>query len=78
MKCYIANYLKPYFKGRDVREIRNVHIQDFRRKLLGNLSPKYIRSILKALENFFNMLLQYEVIEKKPAFPVVTLEDSVI
>jgi integrase len=78
LKCYIDNYLAPYFNGRDVREIRNVHIKDFRRKLPDTLSPKYSRNILKALENFFNVLLQDEVIEKKPVFPVIALEDSII
>jgi integrase len=78
LKCYIDNYFDPYFKGRDVREIRNAHIKDFKRRLPDTLSPKYARNILKALENFFNMLLQDEVIERKPVFPIITLEDPVI
>lgn len=78
LRCYIDNYFLPYFKRRDVREIRNVHIKAFKRQLPDNLSAKYVRNILKALENFFNILLQDEVIEKKPVFSAVALEDSVI
>jgi integrase len=78
LRCYIENYWKPFFRGRDVREIRNVHIKGFKRCLPDKLSPKYIRNIMKALENFFNLLLQDEVIEKKPVFPVIALDEPVI
>lgn len=78
VKGYIANYVKPFFKNRDIREIRNVDIKDFRKHLPDRLAPKYVKNILNALENFFNVLLTDEVIEKKPSFPHITMQEPTI
>ncbi len=78
IKGYIGNYYKPFFKGHDVRDIRNCNIKEFWKQLPDRLSPKYVRNILDGLENFFNVLLADELIEKKPAFPQIALQESCV
>jgi integrase len=75
LKGYVSNYIKPFFEGKDVRDIRTVDIKGFYKTLPDNLSPKTHKNILNALENLFNTLLQDEVIEKKPIFPVITVPE---
>jgi len=72
--CFIRHYYNPFFKGMDVRDIRAYHIQRFYTQLPGDKSLKYISNIMKALENFFNVLHRYEYISKKPSFPAITLD----
>ncbi len=64
----------PFFRGMDVREIRTYHVQDFYEQLPSKYSLKYVKNIINALENFFNTLHRLDKIEKKPAFPRVTLD----
>lgn len=73
LKCYKDRYFIPFFKGFDIREIRTYHIDNFKRNLPAK-SPKYTKNILNALENFFKTLYRHEYIEKKPGFPVITLD----
>lgn len=75
LKIYIDRYYMPFFRGRDVREIRTIDIKKFQETLsdhakdqLKKLSPKYKRNIIDALENFFNIQVQEEVIKDKPVF----------
>jgi integrase len=77
LKGYVSNYIKPFFKGKDVRDIRTVDVKAFYKTLPDNLSPKMHKNILNGLENLFNTLLQDEVIEKKPIFPVITVPEPV-
>jgi len=72
--CFIRLYYNSFFKGMDVRDIRAFHIQRFYDQLPEGKSLKYVSNIMKALENFFNVLHRYDYISKKPAFPVITLD----
>ena len=74
LDCFIREYYKPFFTGIDVRDIRSFHIQQFYEQLPEGKSLKYLSNIMKALENFFNILLRYDLIPKKPSFPVITLD----
>lgn len=76
LKGYVKNYFLPFFHGEDVRDIRTVNVKDFYMQLSDSLSPKTKRNILNALENFFKGLMSDEVIEKKPAFPQVSVPES--
>lgn len=58
----------------DVREVRTFHVQEFYEKLPSDLSLKYVKNILSALENFFNTLQRLDIINKKPSLPVITLD----
>jgi integrase len=78
LKGHLENYIKPHFKGKDVRDLRAIDIKEFYRQLPGRLSPKSQKNITNALENFFNTLLQDEVIEKKPIFPKVSVPEPAI
>ena len=75
LRGYVANYFLPFFLGRDVRDIRAIDLKDFYRQLPDRLSPKTQKNLLNALENFFKMLILDEIIEKKPAFPKVSVPD---
>lgn len=78
LKGHIENYIKPYFKGKDIRDIRTINIKEFYQQLPERLSPKTQKNILNALENFFNILIADEVIEKKPTFPRVSVPEPAI
>ena len=73
LNCYINSYYLPFFKGKDVRDIRTYHIQEFYDRL-PILSLKYTKNINTALEGFFNTLLRHDYITNKPSFPVITLD----
>jgi len=83
LKHYKDAFFLPFFKGMDVREIRTYHIQEFYDSLpverdtkqgKKKYTLKYYKNILNALENFFNNLHRLDKIEKKPAFPKITLD----
>ena len=74
LDCFIRHYYDTFFKGMDVRDIRTFHIQQFYEQLPEGKSLKYISNIMKALENFFNVLLRHDFITRKPSFPVITLD----
>ena len=73
LRRFIDRYYLPFFKGKDVRDIRTYHIEQFKDQLPIK-SLKYIKNILSALENLFNTLVRHELITQKPAFPVITLD----
>lgn len=75
LKIYKENFILPFFRGKDVRDIRTVDIKEFHKQLPEILSPKYVKNILNALENFFNSLIEDEIIEKKPTFPKVSIPE---
>jgi len=77
LKIYKEKYTLSFFKGKDIRDIRTVDIKEFYRQLPERLAPKYVKNILNALENFFNSLMEDEVIEKKPTFPKITIPEPV-
>ena len=74
LRGYKDRHYLPALKGKDVREIRSFHIQEFYEGLPDRLAPKHVSNILRALENFFNTLLRNEYTEKKPVFPMIALE----
>lgn len=78
LRGYVKNYFLPFFQGKDVRDVRAIDLKDFYRQLPDTLSPKTQRNILNALENFFKTLIEDEEIEKKPAFPRVSVPDHVV
>ena len=73
LKRFIDRYYLPFFQGKDVREVRTYHIEQFYEQLPCN-SLKYIKNIISSLENFFNTLHRHEFITQKPSFPVITLD----
>jgi len=78
LKGHIGNYIKPYFKGKDVRDIRTIDVKEFGRQLPDKLSPKTQKNIINALENFFNTLLADEILDKKPLFPKISVPEPAI
>ena len=78
LKGHIENYIKPYFIGKDIRDIRTIDIKEFYRQLPDKLSPKTQKNIVNALENFFNTLLSDEILEKKPVFPRISVPEPAI
>lgn len=82
LKRYKNNFYLPFFRGMDVREIRTFHIHNFYDELPlksktddeKKISLKYIKNILNALENFFNILHRHDYIKEKPNFPIITVD----
>jgi len=74
LNTYVYLYYLPHFGIKDVREIRAKDIDTFANSLPERLSDKYRKNILDALENFFNQLVIFQVIERtaqKERFPVL-------
>jgi integrase len=78
LRGYVNNYFLPFFKGKDTRDIRTIDIKEFHRQLPNKLSQKTQRNILNALENVFRVLVEDEVIDKKPIFPQVSVPDPLV
>lgn len=82
LRCYKDTYYLPCFKGRDIRDIRTYDIYNFYDNIpLQNhkdkekkISLKYIKNIMNALENFFNMLHKLDYIKERPGFPIITVD----
>lgn len=74
LRRYTDRFYLPYFKGKDVREIRTFHITEFYDNVPSSNSLKYTKNILNALENFFNTLLRNEFITQTVSFPSIRLE----
>jgi integrase len=75
-KIYMGNYYVPYFKSRDIREIRTYDIEQFYLSLQHSLSPKYQKCLVDTLKNFFCHMHRLEYIEKMPVFPAVTVDEK--
>ena len=65
---YKNKYFLKKFKNSDVRDIRTTDIKAFLLWLPTHLSPKTKFNILMALQNFFNELVEDQVIDHPPAF----------
>jgi len=78
-KRIIKSLLIPFFKGKDIREIKAAHIQDFYLSLQERkISKKTIWNILAELKAFLNFAKKREDIERVPAFPEVKYEEKPI
>jgi integrase len=77
LKTYIENYFKPFLKDKDIRSIKTLHIKEFYQSLPSLLSLKYQKNILGALSNFFNDMLELELISKKPIFPEIEVPEYI-
>ena len=71
IRCSIDKRCLPFFKCKDVREIRSFHIQEFYKSLPSDLSLGHIKNIMAILDNFFHSLYRFEFIDRKPTFPVI-------
>jgi integrase len=72
-KVYVKKYYIPFFKNNDVREIRSGDIKAFYLALPNAISLKYQKCLMTTLANFFNTLVEEEVIIKKPSFKSVEI-----
>ena len=73
------NILIPFFKGKDIRDIRAAHIQDFYLELQGRgLSEKTIWNTLMELKTFLNFARKREDLERVPAFPEIKVREKPI
>ena len=69
---------KEFFKGRDVRDIRKVHITDYWQHLRDNYiySKKTIKNILDLFKTFLNYLKEeLEIISIVPPFPDIEVSE---
>ncbi len=67
---------KEYFHKKDIRDIRAFHIQEFFESLPTTHSNKYKKNITNALQGFFNELVCFDLIDKSPAFPKISVEQK--
>jgi integrase len=76
-KGIAKRFLLPAFTGKDIREIKKIHIDEFYTGLKKRgLGDKYIYNILGELKAFFHF--HAESIPRIPTFPRVSLQDRPI
>jgi integrase len=67
----------PFFKGRDIRQIQSIHIQEFYSHLQGlGYQPSYIKATLAELKTFFRFFRKS--LKEIPEFPGVQCQEPVI
>lgn len=70
-------FLLPFFKGKDIREIRRIHVDEFLAKLKGQgCSDKYCYNIISELKACLRF--HADSIPKLPTFPTVTFQEKPI
>jgi integrase len=71
------NFLIPFFKGKDIRQIRRTNIDEFHKWLTEQgLSDKYIYNIIGELRACLRF--HSESIPRLPTFPVITFQEKPI
>ena len=75
----VRDYIQPYFRGVDVRNIRTFHVEEFYVHLLKarKLAPKTVKHVLDTLRAFLNRLHRIDLIERVPVFPRVKAKEAV-
>lgn len=71
-----CKYASEHFRNMDVREIRKVHLNEYRRHLetqYQSHSPKTRKNIMDAFKAFLNWCRDEEYISSVPAFPEIEL-----
>ncbi|MDA8163286.1 MAG: tyrosine-type recombinase/integrase [Desulfobacteraceae bacterium] len=69
--AYNDRYFGPFFKDKDIRDIRRYDIDEFKASFPAHLSPKTIKNIFIALKNLFITAHRKEIIERVPSFPEI-------
>lgn len=69
LEAYCEKYFDPFFKNKDIRDVRRVHLDEFKASLPDTLSPKTIKNVMTALKNLFAMAERKEIIGRIPSFP---------
>ena len=78
LERYVRKYFIPFFGGKDIREIRNIDIKNFRKQLPENQKLKTIKNIMDALRNLFIEFKEdYECLDKIPKFPKIKYQKYV-
>ncbi len=72
---------KEFFKTTDVRDIRKIHVSDFKKDLIEKYygeQPKQGKTLKNVLDHFKTFLIycmkEYEMIDKVPSFPGIELQ----
>lgn len=71
----VNKYFVPFFKQKDVREIRTYDIEDFFLQLPRRLSLKSQKNIMDLLRKYFNDLYNRGEIREVPKFPPLKISD---
>jgi len=71
------NYFIPFFKGKNLRDIRAGDIVDFRNWLPRNLNLKTVRNLVGMLHKLFKDAFDLGDILHLPAFPQITTKEPV-
>jgi integrase len=77
LKGAARNHFIPYFRGKNIRDIRAGDIEDFRNQLPETLSPKTVRNLLGSLHKLFQDAYRWRDILHLPTFPQVRIKEPV-
>lgn len=78
VKVYLRRYILPGFRGRNIREVTEGHLEDFKNGLPPGLSGKTVKNIMGILHKVFADTLKRRNIARAPAFPSVQTNEPVI
>jgi integrase len=71
LRAYIHRYYIPFFERRNIRDLREAHIEDFRDNLPDHLSHKTIFNIMGVLRKIFRDAFRRKDILLLPEFPKI-------
>lgn len=76
LRMYKDRYYIPYFKKKDIREIRYSDSKNFVSQLPSELKPKTIKNICDGLRNFYNEMCNDEYITAAPKTPTIEVPET--
>ena len=78
VKVYLRRYVIPYFKGRNIREVSEGHLEDFKNSLPMHLAGKTVQNIFGILHKVFADAIKRRDIARIPVFPEIQVNEPVI
>lgn len=78
VKVYANRYLLPFFRARNIRDINEGMIEDFKDSLPIDLAPKTVANILGILHKLMSDALRRRDIQRLPEFPKIAKSDPKI
>ncbi len=64
-------HIKPYFKGRSIKDVHFLDLDEWKRTIEPKFKPSYVRNIVVTFKHFFRFWHNREMLDRMPGFPSV-------